>query len=393
MTRFSPIQYMKSGFAKRMTQNKTVFLVLSSVLVAFGGGALSGWTHLAYSNVPCFGYRDGVPTPDGYGAAYNVLTTARELLVSVTCDKTSATVTVGSGAENQLIYRYGYAWRNNAWQRITLSSTNPLQGNAWYARSANATLSRTVAEMAQESNYVVGYVCQWVTPTGGTGTWKCGCRDGACQNSYWQLQYFSKALADLNTLPDVLTDSNDLLLAYGAPKYGPPGSTISLTGSGFTGANTITFGSRTISNVPAVNQGLIRFTVPADMPLGRVEIGVRNSKGIAEHATSFMVSKPGAVPPVLQSIAPARGMHGTEVTIHGTGFTPTGNDAITTFGPVRNIPSKDGTTLTLTLRPFPDTPSWQDGSSPAHGQSYPMYIYISNTNGVSDQPVTFTVDI
>jgi hypothetical protein len=33
------------------------------------------------------------------------------------------------------------------------------------------------------SPYFVGYTCHW------TGSaWKCGCRDAACTQSFWQLQ-------------------------------------------------------------------------------------------------------------------------------------------------------------------------------------------------------------
>src|SRR6266511_4336929 len=50
--------------------------------------------------------------------------------------------------------------------------------------SLHIPMSSTELQLANPS-YVLGYLCTW---TG--STWKCGCRDSACTQSYWQIQSF-----------------------------------------------------------------------------------------------------------------------------------------------------------------------------------------------------------
>ena len=69
---------------------------------------------------------------------------------------------------------------------IFYTSTESFISNAWYPKTATATLSLTSTELSQ-SSYVLGYICSWT----GSG-WKCGCRDQACTQSYWQIQNFKR---------------------------------------------------------------------------------------------------------------------------------------------------------------------------------------------------------
>jgi hypothetical protein len=61
-----------------------------------------------------------------------------------------------------------------------------LIANAWYPRQATANVMMSDAELAQTSHYV-GYVCKY-----NGSAWKCGCRDSACMQSYWQIQQFKR---------------------------------------------------------------------------------------------------------------------------------------------------------------------------------------------------------
>ena len=58
----------------------------------------------------------------------------------------------------------------------------------WRAKSHDPTtnLSLTSTELANPS-HVLGYICTWQT-----SQWKCGCRDSACTQSYWQIQSFKR---------------------------------------------------------------------------------------------------------------------------------------------------------------------------------------------------------
>jgi hypothetical protein len=74
----------------------------------------------------------------------------------------------------------------DGWSPISYTSPETLISGAWYPKTANTTIAITSAEMAQDSD-VLGYICSW---TG--SSWKCGCRDSACTQSYWQIQSFKR---------------------------------------------------------------------------------------------------------------------------------------------------------------------------------------------------------
>jgi hypothetical protein len=128
----------------------------------------------------------GSSVPSGYGAPYNVLSPERELIVEATCNATVVTLDAGSGRPTQYVYRYGHEWTGSAWRQFELSGPAAPNTNDWFIGEASAELTRTPAELMRD-NFVVAYVCTW------TGIeWKCGCRDSACTQSFWQLQNFRR---------------------------------------------------------------------------------------------------------------------------------------------------------------------------------------------------------
>ena len=133
----------------------------------------------------------GAAIPAGYGAPYNTLSVSAEQLMNVVCNTNSASVSIGNNSTSQYIYRYGYIWRNNAWQRIDLTGSVPAYEGNWFRGNATATVSLTATELTQENN-LIAYICNWTpsTSSGRAGEWKCGCRDSACTTPYWQLQRF-----------------------------------------------------------------------------------------------------------------------------------------------------------------------------------------------------------
>jgi hypothetical protein len=62
-------------------------------------------------------------------------------------------------------YNTGYLFKTggSAWTPVPYTSTEQLIANAWYPKTANATIAMTTAELANPS-YVLGYICSW---TGG----------------------------------------------------------------------------------------------------------------------------------------------------------------------------------------------------------------------------------
>ncbi|HRK94978.1 MAG TPA: hypothetical protein PK694_01545, partial [Rhodospirillales bacterium] len=117
-------------------------------------------------------------TPAGFGAAYNVFTAAKELLVQGTeCTSNAAEISVGSGSADQYVYKNAMYWTGSAWQELPLSGSS-LVGDTWYKGKASATMP-----VGEAARYVAGYVCQR-----DDDKWKCGCSDEACTTSSWQLQ-------------------------------------------------------------------------------------------------------------------------------------------------------------------------------------------------------------
>lgn len=126
-------------------------------------------------------------TPTGYGAAYNVLTAAKEFLIQGTeCADSLARVSVGSGSADQYVYKNALYWTGSAWQELPLSGST-LVSDTWFRGAATASLP-----LGETPRYVLGYVCQR-----DDGKWKCGCSDQECDDERWQMQ----ALADVVIRP------------------------------------------------------------------------------------------------------------------------------------------------------------------------------------------------
>jgi hypothetical protein len=102
-----------------------------------------------------------------------------------------------------------------------------------------------------------------------------------------------------------------------APASGPVGTSVTISGSSFTGASAVAFnGTSAVFSVNSDTQ--ITATVPAGATSG--PISVTNSVGTATSATSFSVT-PAAPAPSIASFSPTSGRQGTVVTINGTAFT------------------------------------------------------------------------
>ena len=107
------------------------------------------------------------------------------------------------------------------------------------------------------------------------------------------------------------------------PSSGPAGTSVSISGSSFSGATTVTFnGTRATFSV--TSNTAIQATVPAGATTG--PIGVTTPAGAATSSSAFTV----VPPPAIASFAPASGPVGTSVSISGSSFT--GATAVTFNG-------------------------------------------------------------
>src|SRR5439155_699503 len=97
-----------------------------------------------------------------------------------------------------------------------------------------------------------------------------------------------------------------------SPASGPPGTSVSISGSGFTGATAVTFNGTAASSMSVASDAQITATVPAGATSGR--IGVTAPGGSTTSATDFGVTAP-APAPTISGFSPASGPPGTSVSI------------------------------------------------------------------------------
>lgn len=136
----------------------------------------------------CNEYDKFVRVPAGFGASYDVTTSAMNLVLHTTCVADGALFTVGNGGNTEYVYKYGYEYYDNKWQRIEFDGDTAV--GSWFRGDASTKLTRTSDEL-EGHNYVLAYTCKWHG-----GKWKCGCRDRACDKSYWQMQSFTYEVPD-----------------------------------------------------------------------------------------------------------------------------------------------------------------------------------------------------
>ena len=101
------------------------------------------------------------------------------------------------------------------------------------------------------------------------------------------------------------------------PTRGPIGTSVTVTGTGFTGATSVTFAGTSAAFTPGSDTSLTA-TVPSGAATG--PITVATPAGTAASTTNFTVTTV-AVAPTISSFSPTSGRAGTVVTITGTGFT------------------------------------------------------------------------
>jgi hypothetical protein len=134
----------------------------------------------AQTGTPCNVYGSGSTPPAGYGAAWNPLTSARELLLSASCISGGAAVsyTVGVNTQTHYIYKLGYYY-SGSWKPFTMTGTFASGSTDWLLGKGTYTHNTPPST----DYFWVGYVCQYIN-----SAWKCGCRDSACATPMWQLQ-------------------------------------------------------------------------------------------------------------------------------------------------------------------------------------------------------------
>jgi hypothetical protein len=104
-------------------------------------------------------------------------------------------------------------------------------------------------------------------------------------------------------------------IASFTPTSGPVGTTVTISGTNFTGATAVRFNG-TAATFSVTSATTIQTTVPAGATTG--PLGVTTPAGTATSATPFTVASSA---PTITGFTPASGAVGTNVTINGTNFT------------------------------------------------------------------------
>jgi hypothetical protein len=130
-----------------------------------------------------------------------------------------------------------------------------------------------------------------------------------------------------------------------APASGPVGTTVTVTGSNFTGATALTLNGVAVPAFTVVDAATITFVVPAGAASGVVGVTTPSGQGASPAAFTVTVPVPA---PTIASFTPTTGGVGTTVTVTGANLTGAtevtiGSLAITSFTVV------SASTLTLVL--------------------------------------------
>ncbi|MEK7552419.1 MAG: IPT/TIG domain-containing protein [Patescibacteria group bacterium] len=191
----------------------------------------------------------------------------------------------------------------------------------------------------------------------------------------------------------IFSGSTELFTGFISSYSGLPGSTITLSGGGFTPTgNIVHFGDDyEIKNLNSSSNGIITFTVPTDIAKGRYDVFVSNKKGKSEDKTFFVILSANSLPPKITSIFPSSGIYGQEITIHGENFT-SDNEIRAGYGIISGLKSKDSKTITFKVEPFPEAFS---GKKKYNNEEieWPIYFYVVNSNGISEQSGQFLLKI
>lgn len=125
------------------------------------------------------------------------------------------------------------------------------------------------------------------------------------------------------------------------------GTVVSITGTGFTGATSVTFGGTAATTTSVLSDASILATAPAHAA-GIVDVIVTTPAGVSVAATGSKFTYGSATLPVVTTISPTAGGTGTVVTITGTGFT--GATAVM-FGTISATPTSVSDTQIVVTAP------------------------------------------
>ena len=192
------------------------------------------------------------------------------------------------------------------------------------------------------------------------------------------------------TIPAIsTTEMPSVVIGVLSPRSGPPGTKVSITGSGILANSVVYLGNtyivRTMSNDLS---GKFSFIVPP-IPPARYDIAVSTS-GKVSNTVAFVITDPKNPIVHIQSISPSTISYGGTLTITGSGFSPQNNTVVTTYQKFQNVPSSDGKTLVVQVSPDNLRESAKVGAGDGN---IPMSVSVVNDYGFSDSEKSFIMTL
>jgi peptidoglycan hydrolase-like protein with peptidoglycan-binding domain len=170
---------------------------------------------------------------------------------------------------------------------------------------------------------------------------------------------------------------------------GKAGASITLNGTGFiSGGNDIYFGADYVARNIKATAGSLTFVVPP-LPPAKYKLVVANSSGVS-NSTFFIVTPEFSPAVVVSGVNPNIVHLGETVTLQGGGFS-NDNEIRTSYGIIEHVASSDGKTLSFVVLPK----ELVGAKRPADKEpiSWQVAVYVSNENGVSEQPGSFILSL
>jgi len=180
------------------------------------------------------------------------------------------------------------------------------------------------------------------------------------------------------------------------PAQVTPRGTITLTGEGFDEKNnTVFIGERVITNIPSADGNTLTLALPEALPLQTHNIWVENTDGTSKKApavVSLLVTNTPSDPPKITGTNPFTvSINDDVVVLVGSGFAPTGNNIYSSIGPIMNLPSVDGKSISLKLSSLSNLEQLKNPNM--RGITISLWISIQNEYGIQIEPFPLVVTL
>lgn len=319
----------------------------------------------------CEGVLPGDQLLPGFAAPYSYFGGGQ--LMKVWCALDGATAAIGNRDKGVYVYRKGYIFESGQWKSIELSGY-PMAGADWYVGEGYYNIPYQTG--VQSGGYMLAFTCERSNKA-----WKCGCADAACSKPTWQLQSYGEPYKARHP-----RESQPIFASKLSAVTATPGTPLSLSGYNFGSAgNVVYFNDKKVAENVASPTGVsLGFTVPVSIVPGKYVVTVGHGTRRSKDMVSVWVTTLGAKAPIIERVTPQIIRPGDTVTLTGTGFTPKGNEVITSFKVLPGQVSPDGKTLRFVYEGLGLGHKFQDLNGKEVDFEITTAFTVANTNGHSN---------